>query len=151
MKKISLLLLLIFLVLPSFAEDSELPKWEIYCPPRFLNAQTLTPAEFQKLYPVQYLVYSQKRVDDYNKTVEYWQHRKFQFDRFVETCSNFPQDKQDACFDRLKAREVRLNEELAKLAKARINDTNAQKANQPDNHTLLLNNMLKMMNRGNMY
>lgn len=152
MKKF-VILFFIFIITAQFSQSEEiiLPVWKNYCPPRFLNANTVTPQEFSKLYPFQYLIYQQKRVDDYNKTVEYWQHRKYQFDRFMETCAAFPDDKKSACYERLKAREIRLNDELTKLAKERINDTNAQKSAQPDNHTLLMNNMLRMMNHGAQY
>ena len=133
------------------SEEITLPLWKNYCPPRFLDAKVLTTEEFAKQYPFQYIIYQQKRVDDYNKTVEYWQHRKYQFDRFMQTCETFPEDKKAGCYERIRAREKRLNDELTKVANERINDTNAQKAQQPNNHTLLMNNMLRMMNHGAQY
>ncbi len=120
-KNIFLVLSLCFTTLAAFAQsDSGMPVWEDYCPAKFLNAKTVTTEEYQSMQRFKFVPPTKKQVSNYNKAVDYWNDRKIKFEKFVQVCSNFPEDKKAQCFERIDERETRLNEELEKLHKKQL-------------------------------
>lgn len=86
----------------------EVPEWKDFCPAKFIDAQTLSAQEYAaksrlKIKP------TQKMLENYNNAVNHWQDRKEKFDYFINICNNFSQEKQSACYVRVKEREARLN------------------------------------------
>ena len=92
---------------------STIPIWSEFCPKKFLNADALTTKEYNQLQ--KFIKAEQSRVDEYNQDIVYWKNRRQKFEYFLETCSQFPSDKQEACYQRVRDRELRLTKEYGEL------------------------------------
>lgn len=124
MKKLIAALIFTVSILSVTAEEVyKIPLWEDYCPKKFVDAKVVTVEEYQQMQRFKFVPPLPKQVKNYNKAVEYWNERKMKFDKFVQVCSNFPEDKKQACYERIDERETKLNDALEELRKKQLKDT----------------------------
>lgn len=120
-KNFLVILILCFSAFAAVAEQNlEIPVWEDYCPTKFLNVKTVTMDEYQNMQRFKWVPPTKKQVANYNKAVDYWNDRKIKFEKFVEVCSSFPENKKSECYERMDKRETNLNEELETLRKKQL-------------------------------
>ncbi len=130
------------------AEESGagIPVWTEFCPKKYLNAAVATPEEYKSRHKFLFGKYLQSNVDKHNQNVNYWQGREEKFEYFLEVCSNFPLDKQEACYQRLRDREVRLTKEFDAQGQVAAVDDAAKRKLQQDSKMMMGNDGMQMMN-----
>lgn len=86
-KKLIILLLVVFFIAPaSWAVVFE-PEWTEFCPPKYCDSNE----------------------NAFSKDATYWYKRRMQFQKSLKRCSEFKGAELDSCYDEIRAAELRKN------------------------------------------